>query len=419
MSDRQDREFDIVLWGATGFAGRLVAEYFAANYGEDELRWALGGRNRAKLEVVRDELMHEFGQAAKVPLVIADATDRASLDEMAGRTRVVCTTVGPYDKYGSKLVAACVDKQTDYCDLTGEVHWIREMIDAHHDQASENKTRIVNCCGFDSIPSDLGTLMVQDFAKREFGAPCRQNKMFLMGAKGGFSGGTLDSMSNLMERLGKEPELRRVVGHPYSLNPEGEQSGPDGSTQASVRHDKKADLWTAPFIMARINEKIVRRSNAVLDYPYGRDFSYEETTSTGKGVTGALRAAGLTAGLGAFAGLMALTPTRNLLREYVLPSPGEGPSREAIESGFFRVKHLGRGISEAGEAFEVEATIAADSDPGYGATALMLAESALCLAFDECDDCAEGGILTPASAMGMALVDRLREAGMTMDVSRR
>lgn len=419
MSDRQDREFDIILWGATGFAGRLVAEYLAANYGEDELRWALGGRNEAKLEVVRDELMHEFGQAAKVPLVLADATDRASLDEMAARTKVVCTTVGPYDKYGSKLVAACVAQQADYCDLTGEVHWIRDMIDAHHDQARESKTRIVNCCGFDSIPSDLGTLMVQDFAKREFGVPCRHNKMFVTGAKGGFSGGTLDSMSNLMERLSNEPELRRVVGHPYVLNPEGEQRGPDGGTQGSVRHDRDTDLWTAPFIMARINEKVVRRSNAVLDYPYGRDFSYEETMSTGSGVAGAVRAAGLTVGLGAFAGLMSLSPTRNLLKKYVLPSPGEGPSRETIEKGYFRVKHLGRGTSKDGERFEVEATVGADSDPGYGATALMLAESALCLAFDNCEDCVEGGILTPASAMGMALVERLRDAGMTMEVGPR
>lgn len=419
MNDKEKREFDIVLWGATGFAGRLVAEYLAENYGDGELQWAMGGRSEPKLERLRAELKADFGDAADVPLVLADATDRASLDEMVARTRVVCTTVGPYDKYGSKLVAACVEQDTDYCDLTGEAHWMREMIDEHHETAQAGGTRIVHCCGFDSIPSDLGTFLVQDFAKRERGAPCEQVKLFVERIKGGLSGGTLDSMANAVEKASQSREARRALGHPYSLNPAGEQSGPDGGSQSGVRHDDDADVWTAPFIMARVNEKVVRRSHALLDFEWGRDFRYSETSSMGSGPSGALRAAGFTAGLGAFAGLMAIKPTRKLLQKFVLPSPGEGPSRETIESGYFTIKLIGKGTSEAGEPFEFETTVAADSDPGYGATSMMLGESAMCLAFDEADDALEGGVLTPASAMGMALVERLREAGMTFEVGPR
>jgi short subunit dehydrogenase-like uncharacterized protein len=417
MPESKSREFDIVLYGATGFAGRLVAEYLADHPSQGEFKWAIAGRNRAKLEGIRDELTRINSDIAELPILIGDSLDRASLDAIAKKTRVVCTTGGPYAKYGSELVAACIANQTDYCDLTGEVQWVRRMIDAHHDQAREAGARIVHCCGFDSIPSDLGTLMVQDFARREFDAPCEQVKFFVAAMKGDFSGGTLASLSNVLQEATKDREVLKIVGHPYSLNPPDERTGPDDSSQQAPRYDDDIGAWTGPFMMAAVNEKIVRRSNALMDYPYGRQFRYGESISFGSGVKGALGAGSIAAGMGAFTGAMAFGPTRALLERFALPSPGEGPSRDKIENGYFKIKLLGRGEADDGTDFSINGRVHADKDPGYGATAIMLAESALCLALDDVNTGLDGGLLTPASAMGMTLVDRLRGAGLVFDVS--
>ncbi|MFU8805321.1 MAG: saccharopine dehydrogenase family protein [Bradymonadaceae bacterium] len=417
MPGRDDREFDVILWGATGFVGRLTAEYFAEKYADSQVRWAIAGRSLEKLEALRAGLSRGIPKLEDLPLIVGDCFDEESLHAMAARTRVMCTTVGPYAQYGDALVAACIEEQTHYCDLTGEVHWVRRMVDAHHEEARKKGVRITHCCGFDSIPSDIGTLLVQDHARRTYGAPCDRIKLVVWKLSGGLSGGTLASMSGLMEEMGRDREVRRIVGNPYALNPEGERSGPDKSFQQGVRFDDDIGIWTGPFVMASVNEAIVRRSNAILGYPYGRDFRYQESMRFGKGARGAVSAGGFAVGLGGFAAAMSLGPTRKFLEKFVLPSPGEGPSRESIEKGHFVMRLFGRGTSPGGEPFEVRAEVAADKDPGYGATAIMLGESALSLASDEIDSPLEGGILTPASAMGMTLVKRLRQAGMRLEVS--
>lgn len=407
----EEREFDIVVFGATGFAGRLVCEYLVEHYMDDEVRWAIAGRNERKLASLREDLSRLNPLAEDIPHVVADSMDRASLDAMAARTTVICTTVGPYAKYGSELVAACVEHGTHYCDLTGEVQWIRRMLDQHHDRAKETGARIVHCCGFDSIPSDLGTLALQNEAIERSGEPCHEVKYLLAVATGGFSGGTIASMANVMEEASNK-ETRRVLGHPYSLNPEGEREGPDGSDQMGVEYDEVAEVWTAPFVMAAINTRIVRRSNALLDYKYGKDFRYSEATKMGAGPGGALKAGGLSAGLGVFTAAMAFGKTRNLLTKYVLPDPGEGPSRDKIENGFFKVILDGRG----GPADGLKVEVRGGRDPGYGATATMLSEAALCLALQRDELTSEGGILTPAAAMGEQLIERLSETEVTVNV---
>lgn len=417
MTD-SDRDLDFVLWGATGFVGRLAAEYLAEYYGGEDVRWALGGRNRDKLRELRDDLGHEFGLSGEVPILVGDALDRETLDPIAARTDVVCTTVGPYGRYGTDLVAACVEHGTDYCDLTGEVTWIRKMIGRFHEEARRSGARIVHCCGFDSIPSDLGTLMVQTEALETLGRPCEHVSFYLLGGSGGFSGGTLASMVDTFEEATRDGEARAVLADPYSLNPPDRREGPDSGSQQSARFDETIDAWTAPFVMATINEKIVRRSNALLEDRYGRDFRYGESIRTGSGASGAATAWGTTLGLGAFTGAMAVGPLRRGLERFVFPEPGEGPSREEIESGGFKIELRGRGTDEAGDPFELRGTVAADRDPGYGATSTMFVESGLCLASSEADSVQTGGILTPASAMGMPLVERLREAGHTYEVER-
>lgn len=407
------RDFDVVLFGATGFTGKLVAEYLAARCGVGrDVRWAIAGRNREKLEQIRGGLASIDARASEIPILLADVGDRASLDEIAGKTRVICTTVGPYALYGKNVVAACVEHGTAYCDLTGETQFIREMIDRHHARAVETGARIVHCCGFDSVPFDLGVLMVQNAMNERHGVRCAEIKTFAGEQSGGVSGGTIASGLNLMEEAARDRDVRRILADPYALVP-GER-GPDGSDQRGVRFDADIGRWTGPFVMAAINTRIVRRSNALLGYAWGRDFRYSEAMSMPKGAGGFVGAAALAAGTGAFVGLAAIGPTRALLRK-MLPSPGEGPSKEARERGHFKVRIVGIGEAKNGApAPKLLGIVAGDTDPGYGGTAKMLAESALSLAKDRLD--AEGGILTPASAMGTKLIDRLRAAGMTWEV---
>ena len=405
---RASRTYDIVLFGATGFTGRLVAEYLLTSYGvRGDLKWALGGRNREKLANVRAELCAIDPRAAELAILVADASDRASLDPVVRDTRVLCTTVGPYAIYGRETVAACVDAGTDYSDITGETPFIRDMIDAHHERAKQTGARIVHCCGFDSIPSDLGTLMLQERA-RELGTRCSEVKYFAGESKGGMSGGTIASMLNLAEAASRDRSVARTLADPYALG----GSGPDGADQRGVRYDADVGRWTAPFLMAAINTRIVRRSNALLEHAYGQDFRYSEAMSFSSGARGWAMAAGLTAGLAGFLGLAMLAPTRKLVLSKVLPSPGEGPSKEKRESGFFVTRLVGTLADGRGK---LHGLVKGEQDPGYGETAKMLGESAVCLAKDEIGK--SGGILTTASCMGMRLVERLRRAGMTFEVS--
>ena len=408
MSDT-NREFDVIVWGATGFTGMLVAEYLHRQYGVGrDLRWAIAGRNRQKLEELRTAL---GADAAAVEIIESDSHDKESLMHLASQTSVVLTTVGPYALYGSDLVEACVANGTHYCDLAGEVQWIRKMIDLHHEHAQQTGARIVHCCGFDSVPMDMGVWFLQDTAKQRYGDYCKSITMLVKATKGTASGGTITSMLNIIKESREDRAIARVLVHPYSLNPEGEREGPDERDQQNILYSEAAECWTAPFVMAAVNTKVVRRSHALAGYPYGKDFRYAEAVATGAGIGGWMKGMTMMTGL---AGLMlggSFSATRNLLQKFVLPKPGEGPDRELQESGFFNLMQIGA----LPDGTILKTRITGDQDPGYGSTSKMLSECAVCLAKDELDS--GGGVLTPASAMGSALLERLqRNAGLTFEL---
>lgn len=410
------RTYDVVLFGATGFTGKLVAEYIATNDRGKEagkkLRWAIAGRSKDKLEAVKRELVAIDPELAGLPIVVADGLDQGSLDALVPQTSVVCTTVGPFMQYGKKLVAACAKFGTHYCDITGETPFIRAMIDEHHEQAKEMRARIVHCCGFDSIPFDLGVHMLWHRAS-EKGTKLDWVKGFAGEMKGTFSGGTVASMVGVIESIKSDPSVRRVLGNPYALNPDPKKKGPDGPDQRSVKFDGDIGRWTGPFLMAAVNTRVVRRSNALLDGAYGSSFRYAESQTFPNMLTASM----MTAGLGAFAAGLMVEPVRKLLQKKVLPKPGEGPSKEARDAGFFKVRLVGETEPDKdAKKHRLTGLVEGTSDPGYGETAKMLAESAMCLALDQSSLDARFGILTPATAMGMVLIERLRRAGMTFDV---
>lgn len=403
------REFDVIIWGATGFTGRLVAEYYLNQYGLDgKLKWAMAGRSQSKMEQVRSGLGNE-----DIPLILADSHDAKSLNAMVKRTKVICTTVGPYAKYGNELVAACVKHGTDYCDLAGETQWIRRMIDKHHSAAEKSGSRIVHCCGFDSIPSDMGTYFIQREAKKQKDEYCKQVKMLLKSAKGGMSGGTIASMNNVMLEASQDPTVAKVIHNPYGLNPKGETSGPDKADLQSVKFDADVNAWLMPFIMAAINTRVVRRSHALRGYPFGKDFRYEEAMVSGQGLSGRLKGY---AGLVAIGALMIGKPGslyKKLVNRF-LPEPGEGPTPEERETGFFVFTVIGK----FKDGQKITAKITGDRDPGYGSTSKMLGESAVCLALDKEKSPEIAGVLTPSTAMGDALLDRLQSnAGLGFSIT--
>ncbi len=409
-----DREFHIVLQGATGFTGRLTAEFLARRYGTGgAIRWALAGRNREKLEGVRDEVAREGGfEAASLPTIVADASSREEMGALAARARVVCTTVGPYAKYGTPLVEACVENATHYCDLTGEIQWMRKMIDAHHDAARDSGARIVFTCGFDCIPADLGVHFVQREMKARHGVSASRVKMRVKDFKGGASGGTIASMINMLDEASEDRDLLRVVQHPYSLNPKADRTGPDRPEPTGPAHDPDFDEWTAPFVMGGIDTKVVRRTNALSDYAYGRDFRYDEAMLMGAGPRGFAAASATAVGLGAGMAAMVVGPIRRAVAKR-LPAPGEGPSKETRESGYFEI--LFHAEHPEDRALDLRARVRGDRDPGYGSTSKMLGESAVCLALD--DLASEGGTLTPAVAMGDLLLERLQKnAGVSFEI---
>ena len=384
-------DHDLVVFGATGFTGKLVARYLA-NHGGPE-RVALAGRSLSKLEAVRDELGVDW------PLITADSSDPAALQAMAESTKALVTTVGPYWKYGLPLVQACAQAGTNYADLAGEVLFMRESIERFDEVAKVSGARIVHASGFDSIPSDLGVYVLHEAAGGELG----ETIMAVRWASGGFSGGTIASGIGQMEAAKQDPELRRIMGDPYALTPG--ESGPDEGDQMWIRYEPVLDSWTGPFLMAGINTRVVRRSNMLQGYDYGRDFTYKEVIAAGAGLRGRVRAAALAAGTTGGAVALSIGPTRAIASRF-LPEPGEGPSEESQEKGGFRIEF--RSTLADGRVFGAE--VIAKGDPGYAATSRMLGESGLCLATTE----GPGGVLTPASAMGDALVERLREAGMTI-----
>jgi short subunit dehydrogenase-like uncharacterized protein len=404
----QDREFDVVLWGATGFTGQLVAEYLADAYGVDgELRWALAGRNRGKLEAVRARCAPGAGDD-RLPILTGDSGDAASLAALAARTRVICTTVGPYARYGTPLVAACIEAGTDYCDLTGEVQWMARIIPDYQGDAEASGARIVHTCGFDSIPSDMGTWYLQRAMLERCGLPACRVKARVGRTRGGASGGTVASMINLMEEAARDPAVRRLVADPYCLYPPGVAPGRDGGDQSGARYDEDFGQWTSPFIMGLVNTRVVRRSNALMGFPWGVEFRYDEAVLE----TSRLRALRNAIGLGAGMAALAAGPTRRLAQRF-LPSPGEGPSRQEREAGFYEL--FFHGVHPSDRDLDLRAKVIGDRDPGYGSTSKMLGEAAVCLALDERQ--VGGGFWTPSSAMGEALLPRLTgRAGLTFEI---
>jgi len=398
------REHDIVLHGATGFVGALVAAYLAGAAHAD-VRIALSGRSREKLERTRAELP---SSAQGWPLVVADAADPTALAALAASTRVVVSTVGPYATYGLPLVEACARAGTHYADLTGEVLFVREAIDRCDALARESGARIVHSCGYDSVPSDLGVLLLHEAAGE------LADVRLVATAKGGLSGGTVASMRAQMDAMRHDPAARRLAADPHALSPDpAAEPAPVQPPDAGPPGRLQDGTWTAPFIMAGYNTRIVRRSNALTDWSYGRGLRYGELMGCGRGVRGAAAAGGVTVGLvGALAGIsaaMTTAPTRALL-DRVLPAPGSGPSAATRAAGWFRSEL--HAVASGGRRFR--AVVAGPGDPGYAATAVMLGESALCLAEDATGD--RAGSLTPATAMGTALVERLRKAGHSYDV---
>ncbi|HYD44537.1 MAG TPA: saccharopine dehydrogenase NADP-binding domain-containing protein [Phenylobacterium sp.] len=385
-------EFDIIVYGASGYTGRLVAEYLAKRYGVGgEVAWAMAGRSAEKLAAVRDEI----GAPAETPLVVADADDAAQLEAMVRRGKAILTTVGPYQLYGSALVAACAAAGTDYLDLCGEPAWMRRMIDAHDAEARASGARILFSCGFDSIPFELGTWFVQQEARRAFGAPAARVKGRVRGMKGGFSGGTAASLKATMAAAMQDPSVMPLLANPFALTP-GFQ-GPEQPAGMAPEFDPDIDAWVAPFVMAAINTRNVHRSNALLGHAYGEHFVYDEMMIAGPGEQGEAAARAMASagpGLGADGG----------------PKPGEGPTKEERETGFFDVLFVAVGP----DGRQVRASVAGDKDPGYGSTSKMIAETAVCLV--KAPE-VRGGVWTPGAALTQKLVDRLQaNAGLAFKV---
>ena len=385
-----DKSFDVVIYGATGFTGKLVVEYMQEKYGKDEgISWAISGRSEEKLNSVREELK----VGSNVPQLLVDSNDTDSIASMVQQTKCVLTTVGPYQLYGANILQQCVIHGVDYVDLCGEPGWMHEMINEYSDQAKETGARIVFSCGFDSIPFDLGVYFLQKEVIAQHGQPASNVRGRVRDMNGEFSGGTAASLGATMASLKEKPELFEVLVNPFALS--NGFTGPEQAQDSKPIYDDKLETWVAPFFMAPINTKNVHRSNALMDHLYGEDFCYNEMWIQGPGEEGKAAAE--------FVGSM------NPLAD--APAPGEGPSKESRENGNYDVLFC----ADLSDGSSLHASVSGDMDPGYGSTSKMIAESALCLV----DDCSElsGGIYTPAPAMGEKLIVRLQaSAGLTFKI---
>lgn len=401
--------YDVVLYGATGFTGRQAAWYFAENVDSTKVRWALAGRNLRKLETLKANLGPDFEH---VDLLVADSTDLDSVERMVSKTRVLLTTAGPYALYGKPIVAACVKHGVDYVDITGETPFVRDLIDEHHAEAESKGIKIIPFCGFDSVPSDLGALFVVEHMKKVLGQPCKEVKAFFK-MKSGLNGGTLASVLNLLDSRQLEQ-----LADPFLLNPSNRQSDEERKRNPDQKHaqfDKDLGRWTAPFLMAPVNTRVVRRSHALFsEYgsSYGNHFSYHESLDIGEKKR--FKASMIASGQSLFEGLGKIGGVRSLLRR-MGPKPGEGPTEAEMNGGFFRCILIGK--TEDGQI--VRARMQGAGDPGNRNTVKMLCESALCLALqrDELPGGARrGGILTPATGLGFVLIERLKAAGVSLEI---
>lgn len=409
-------DLDLVVFGATSFVGQILTHYlseYLPGSGET-LRWAIAGRSDAKLRHVREAL----GAAWQtLPIIVADAADDTQLQALCARTRVVVSTVGPYALYGEPLVRICAQTGTDYCDPTGETQWIKRMIERYEPAARQSGARIVHCCGFDSVPSDIGVLFLQQHARRQWGAPATHVKMRVKTLKGGASGGTVASVINVVREAAADPALRRELLDPYALCPADHRFTVRQHAVRSAEFDRDSGTWIAPFVMAAVNERVVHRSNALANDAYGSRFSYDEAVITGTGLKGRLAALTMVAGLGAFMAGVLVPPVRGLMERFLLPKPGEGPSVAAQLAGRYDLRFFGR--ADDGRTLRVKVT--GDRDPGYGSTGKMLGQAALSLALDCSRDGAKtgrgGGFWTPATMFDARFVERLeRHAGLRFEL---
>lgn len=407
--------YDLVVFGATSFVGQILTQYLAEHLSAKnvQLRWAIAGRSEAKL----NEVKRALGAAGQsLPIIVADADNEAQLQAMCAQTRVVVSTVGPYALYGEPLVKVCAQSGTDYCDLTGETQWIKRMIEKYEPIAQQSGARIVHCCGFDSVPSDMGVRFLQEQAMTQWGMPASHVKMRVKTLKGGASGGTVASVVNLVKEAAADPALRKELANPYSLCPQDHGFTLRQHSLKTAQFDQDFNAWAAPFVMAAVNERVVHRSNALSGNAYGSRFSYDEAVLTGTGMKGRLAALSMVAGLGAFMLGIVIKPVRGLMERFLLPKPGEGPSPEAQLAGRYDMRFFGR--TDNGQSLRIKVT--GDRDPGYGSTGKMLGQAAISLALDHANDSNKpgrpGGFWTPASFFDERFIERLtRYAGLRFE----
>lgn len=407
----QQAPFDLVVFGATSFVGRLLTRYLLTTFGAEghRLNWAIAGRSHERLK----ELCGELGpEAMQLPLITANAQDESALAKLCEQTKCVVSTVGPYELLGEPLVRVCAYTGTDYCDLSGEPPWIQRMISKYQSVAQESGARLVPSCGFDSIPSDLGVYFLQQQMQAAFGKPAVRVSMRVRGLKGGLSNGTVTSLLQVVTLATQDKAVRQDLANPYALCPPGQVHPVPQPEITGAVYDADAQSWVSPFLMSTINTKVVHRSNYLLDEAYGKAFQYDEAVVH----KSRLRARAAVKGERGFMTLMGLPLTRNLLARWVVPKPGRGPSAKTQENGYFKLQFQGR--AETGETLQV--TVSGDRDPGYGSTAEMLGQAAACLALDLKEDNLAGGFWTPATALGERLLDRLQHAsGVTFAVTTR
>ncbi|WP_419535927.1 saccharopine dehydrogenase family protein [Endozoicomonas sp.] len=408
-------QFDVIVFGATSFVGQLLCQYLVGTFNGDDqesLNWAMAGRSQTKLDELRLQL-----QQPGLSVLVADAADENALRELCQQTSVIVSTVGPYALYGEPLIKVCAETGTDYCDLTGEVQWIRLMLDRYEDTAQKSGARIVHCSGFDSIPSDMGVYFTQKKAKEVFGSFCTDISMGVKAAKGGLSGGTLASMINITREAAKDPGLRRQLANPYLICPENDNLKAKQKDVQTPTYDAGFGVWLAPFIMAAINSRVVFRSNALAEYPYGKEFRYNEAMLMGSGFKGRLRSTLLVAGLGLFMLSLVIKPTRWFMERFVLPKPGEGPSPNAQKAGFYDIRFLGK----TADGQEIRTRVVGQGDPGYSSNARMLGQVAAGLALDFHENQQKtgkvGGFWTTSTLFGDRLIERLeKDADITFEV---
>ena len=419
MTATETAQFDLVVFGATSFVGQILTTYLTQYFAEqgasgEQIHWAIAGRSQSKL----DALKHTLGNAAKdLTTIIADVNDAHAIKALCEQTSVVVSTVGPYALYGEAMVKACVETGTDYCDLTGETQWIKKMLDRYQSQAEQTGARIVNCCGFDSVPSDMGVYFLQQQAQKHWHAPATQVKMRVKTLKGGASGGTIASMINIIQEAAADPVLRKQLVNPYLLAPENHGFQKKQHYVKTAEFDTDFNAWIAPFVMSAINERVVHRSNALANHAYGDQFSYNEAMLMGQGFRGRAKAYSLVAGLGAFMLGAVSKPISKVMERYMLPKPGEGPTPEQQLSGFFDIRFMGK--SDDGKIMQIKVT--GDRDPGYGSTGKMLGQAALSLVLDhhrhgQKTGCS-GGFWTPATMFDQRFIERLEHyAGIDFEL---